>query len=32
VGGFDLKEVYGSYELEPFDTGSEKIIVVATPA
>jgi SAM-dependent methyltransferase len=32
VGGFDLKEVYGSYDLEPFDTGSEKIIVVATPA
>jgi SAM-dependent methyltransferase len=32
VGGFDLKEVYGSYDLEPFDTGSEKLIVVATPA
>jgi hypothetical protein len=32
AGGFDLQEVYGSYDLEPFDTGSEKIIVVATPA
>ncbi|MBI5566440.1 MAG: class I SAM-dependent methyltransferase [Chloroflexi bacterium] len=32
LGGFDLKEVYGSYDLEPFDTGSDKLIAVATPA
>ncbi len=32
LGGFDLKEVYGSYELEPFEAGSDKLIVVATPA
>jgi SAM-dependent methyltransferase len=32
LSGFDLKEVYGSYDLEPFDTGSDKLIVVATPA
>lgn len=32
LGGFDLKEVYGSYELEPFESGSDKLIVVATPA
>lgn len=31
AGGFDLKEVYGSYDLEPFDSSSEKGIVVATP-
>ena len=31
-GGFDLKEVYGSYELEPFESGSDKLIVVATAA
>jgi SAM-dependent methyltransferase len=31
-GGFDLKEIYGSYELEPFETGSDKLIAVATPA
>lgn len=31
-GGFDLKDVYGSYELEPFATGSDKLIAVATPA
>jgi SAM-dependent methyltransferase len=30
-GGFDLKEVYGSYELDPFDAASDKMIVVATP-
>lgn len=32
LGGFDLKEIYGSYDLEPFDTGSDKLIAVATPA
>jgi hypothetical protein len=32
LGGFDLKEVYGSYELEPFESGGDKLIVVATPA
>lgn len=32
AGGFDLKEVYGSYELDPFETGSDKLIGVATPA
>jgi ubiquinone/menaquinone biosynthesis C-methylase UbiE len=32
LGGFDLKEVYGSYELDPFETGSDKMIVVASPA
>ncbi len=32
LGGFDLKEVYGSYELDPFEAGSDKLIVVATPA
>jgi hypothetical protein len=31
-GGFDLKEVYGSYELDPFDSASDKMIVVAAPA
>ena len=31
-GGFDLKEVYGSYELEPHEAGSDKLIVVATAA
>jgi SAM-dependent methyltransferase len=31
-GGFDVKEVYGSYELDPFESGSDKLIVVATPA
>jgi ubiquinone/menaquinone biosynthesis C-methylase UbiE len=30
-GGFDLKEVYGSYELDPFDAASDKMIVVAAP-
>ena len=32
VGGFDLKDVYGSYALDPFEAGSDKLIVVATPA
>jgi hypothetical protein len=27
--GFSLETVYGSYELEPFDSGSEKMIFVA---
>ncbi len=32
LGGLDLKEIYGSYDLEPFETGSDKLIVIATPA
>jgi SAM-dependent methyltransferase len=32
VGGFDLKDVYGSYALDPFEAGSDKLIAVATPA
>lgn len=32
LGGFDLKEVYGSYDLDPFEAGSEQLIAVATPA
>lgn len=32
VGGFDLKDEYGSYDLDPVETGSDKLIVVATPA
>ncbi len=32
LGGFDLKEVYGSYDLEPFESGSDKLIAVAAPA
>jgi len=32
LGGFDLKEVYGTYELDPFEAGSDKLIGVATPA
>jgi SAM-dependent methyltransferase len=32
LGGFDLKDIYGSYDLEPFDTGSDKLIVIAAPA
>ncbi len=32
LGGFELKEIYGSYDLEPFDTGSDKLIAVAAPA
>jgi SAM-dependent methyltransferase len=31
LGGFELKEIYGSYELEPFDSASDKMIVVAAP-
>ena len=30
--GFDLKDMYGSYELDPFEAASDKLIVVATPA
>ncbi len=32
LGGFDVKDLYGSYNLDPFESDSEKIIVVATPA
>jgi SAM-dependent methyltransferase len=32
LAGFDLKDIYGSYDLEPFDTGSDKLIAVATPS
>jgi SAM-dependent methyltransferase len=32
AGGFDLKDEYGSYELDPIEAGSDKLIVVATPA
>jgi len=32
LGGFDLKEVYGSYDLDPFGAGSDKLIAVAAPA
>jgi len=32
LGGFDLKNVYGSYALDPFEAGSDKLIAVATPA
>jgi SAM-dependent methyltransferase len=32
LGGFDLKDLYGSYNLDPFESDSEKLIVVATPA
>ena len=32
LGGFDLKEVYGSYDLAPFESDSEKLIAVAAPA
>jgi SAM-dependent methyltransferase len=32
VGGFDLKDEYGSYDLDPVEAGSDKLIVVATPA
>jgi SAM-dependent methyltransferase len=31
LGGFDLKDVYGSYALDPFEAGSDKLIAVATP-
>ncbi len=30
LGGLDLKDVYGSYDLDPFESGSDKLIVVAT--
>lgn len=30
-GGFDVKEIYGSYELDPFESGSDQLIVVAAP-
>jgi SAM-dependent methyltransferase len=32
LGGFDLQDVYGSYALEPFESSSDKLIVVATAA
>lgn len=32
LGGFELKEVYGSYNLDPFEAGSEQLIAVAAPA
>jgi SAM-dependent methyltransferase len=32
AGGFDLKDEYGSYDLDPFEAGSDKLIVIATPA
>jgi SAM-dependent methyltransferase len=32
AGGFDLKDEYGSYGLDPVEAGSDKLIVVATPA
>jgi len=32
LGGFDLKDVYSSYALDPFEAGGDKIIAVATPA
>ena len=32
LGGFDLKEVFGSYDLDPFESASDKLIVVASPA
>jgi SAM-dependent methyltransferase len=32
LGGFDLKDVYGSYALDPFEAGSDKLIALATPA
>ena len=32
LGGFNLKEVYGSYDLDPFEAGSEQLIAVAAPA
>jgi len=32
AGGFDLKDEYGSYDLAPIEAGSDKLIVVATPA
>ncbi len=32
LGGFELQETFGSYALEPFESNSDKLIVVATPA
>jgi SAM-dependent methyltransferase len=32
AGGFDVKDEYGSYDLDPVETGSDKLIVIATPA
>jgi SAM-dependent methyltransferase len=32
AGGFDLKDEYGSYDLDPVEAGSDKLIVVAAPA
>ncbi len=31
-GGFEVKEVYGSYDLEPFESGSDQLIAMAMPA
>ena len=32
LGSFDLKEIYGSYDLDPFESASDKLIAVASPA
>ena len=32
AGGFDVKDEYGSYDLDPVVAGSDKLIVIATPA
>ena len=32
LAGFDLKDVYGSYALDPFESASDKMIVAASPA
>lgn len=32
ASGFDVKDEYGSYDLEPVEAGSDKLIMVATPA
>ncbi len=32
LAGFDLKDVYASYVLDPFESGGDKLISVATPA
>jgi len=32
LAGFELEAVYGSYDLEPYGEGAEKMIVVANPA
>ena len=31
-GGFAVREIYGSYQLDPFESGSDQLIVVAAPA